>query len=356
MGLTPGTVVSGFVKRRVEGRASEKCGEYIAAGHPLLNAGATRDVMLRAWKRRGRIAQRALNPLTCVGGRTPCRRSQVPHPSALVATAWAPEIQSLARVIFGFLLFRHGMEQVFGFPPALTDYPAMSFGGGLKLLAFPGGILLMLGWFTRPVCLALSLLYLAYWFIEPLPIGLRPGGDLFGARGPSDPILLPGFFLMYLAATGPGSWSLDRLLHREGDLTPDAKWATYALGALRIVTAFLLIHHGIAKVYGPFAADVGSLRWMGTFLELIGGPMLLVGLFTRPLSFLLSGQMAVAYFVSHAPNGFWDSFRTPNQEASILNCFLFLLLWATGPGAWSLDGWRSRQTRRLPTASAPTAS
>ena len=86
--------------------------------------------------------------------------------------------------------------------------------------------------------------------------------------------------------------------------------------------------------------DSTSLRALAAVLECVGGPMLMAGLFTRPLAFLLSGEMAFAYFMNHAPEGFWGSFIEPNQEAAILNCFLFLFLWAAGPGAWSLDGLR----------------
>ena len=273
----------------------------------------------------------------------------MPHVSASLPARWTSEVKSLARLIVGFLMFRHGMEQVLGYPPALTDAASMSWLGVLKLCAFPGGILVMLGLFTRPVCFVLSTLYLAYWFVGPLQIGLLPDRNLFGARGPSDPILLTGFFLMYLAATGPGAWSIDRLLHGDGDIAPNSTWAAYALGALRIVAAFLFLQHGLEKVFGT--VPLVPLRKLAAFLEVVGGPLLLVGLFTRPLAFLLSGQMAVAYFLNHAPDGFWASFRGPNQQAAILNCFLFLLLWRAGPGAWSLDGVRRR--RREQAALAP---
>jgi putative oxidoreductase len=246
--------------------------------------------------------------------------------------------------VFGLLLVRHGLEQVFAYPPAFIDYPPLSFRGALKMITLPAGILVILGLFTRPVCLTLSLLYLAYWFVEPLPASLLLGQTLFGARGPSDPLLLTGFFLLFIAVSGPGAWSLDRRLRsgRASDLDP--KWAAYSLGALRIVTAFLFIHHGLGKVTGANPADPLSLRGLAAALELIGGPLFMVGLFTRPLAFLLSGQMAVAYFLSHAPNGFWGSFASPNQQAAVLNCFLFLLFWAAGPGAWSLDQVRRRRS------------
>ena len=267
----------------------------------------------------------------------------MPLISASLPASLIPEAQGLARIVFGLLLVRHGLEQVFGYPPALVDYPPFSLRGALKIITLPGGFLVMLGLFTRPVCLTISLLYLAYWLVEPLPASLLSGQTLFGARGPSDPLLLTGFFLMFLAASGPGAWNLDRFRHRGGVSPLDPKWAEYSLGALRIVAAFLFIHHGLGKVYGANPADPLSLRGLAAFLELVGGPLLMAGLFTRPLAFLLSGQMAVAYFLSHAPNGFWGSFAGPNQQAAVLNCFLFLLFWAAGPGAWSLDRvWRRR--------------
>ena len=248
--------------------------------------------------------------------------------SAFLPASVIPEAQGLARIVFGLLLVRHGLEQVFGYPPALVDYPPFSLRGALKIICLPGGILVMLGLFTRPVSFTIALLYLGYWLVEPLPASLLSGQTLFGARGPSDPILLTGFFLMFLAASGPGAWNLDRLRHRSRVSQPDPKWAEYSLGALRIVAAFLFIHHGLGKVLGPNPADPLSLRGLAAVLELAGGPML----------------MAVAYFLSHAPNGFWGSFAGPNQQAAVLNCFLFLLFWAAGPGAWSLDGVRRRRS------------
>ena len=116
-----------------------------------------------------------------------------------------------------------------------------------------------------------------------------------------------------------------------------------------MVTAFLYIAHGTQKLVGFPAAEprpgvpLVSLLGLASGLEIIGGTLLLVGLFTRPIAFLLSGEMAVAYFTSWAPRGFWRSFQAAGMEASILFCFLFLFFWAAGPGAWSLDAWRGRK-------------
>jgi putative oxidoreductase len=124
-------------------------------------------------------------------------------------------------------------------------------------------------------------------------------------------------------------------------------WSPYALGALRIAAGFLFIHHGIEKYFGSrVALDLVSLRALAGLLESVGGPMMMLGIFARPLFFLLSGEMAFAYFINHAVDGFWPSFIEPNQEAAILNCYLFLFMSAAGPGAWSLDGRRARSRKR----------
>jgi putative oxidoreductase len=267
--------------------------------------------------------------------------------TATIPAGLVSELQSLARVIFGFLVFRHGMEQLFGVPAAWREVASLSLFGVLKLLCFPGGILMMLGLFTRPAALILGVAHLLYWLIEPLPDTLLQGRRLFGAGGaPSDHILLPGFFFVYVSLTGPGAWSVDRLLGRDAGSAQQTRVAEYSLGALRVVAGFLFLFHGIPKLFGNVAPDPLSLRALAGVLECVGGPMLMAGLLTRPLAFLLSGEMAVAYFMNHAPEGFWGSFVEPNQEAAILNCFLFLFLWAAGPGAWSLDGVRERRRRR----------
>jgi putative oxidoreductase len=264
-----------------------------------------------------------------------------------IPAGFTPELQGLARIIFGFLIVRHGMEQLFGVPGAWRDVATLSLFGALKLLCFPGGILMMLGLFTRPAALILGVAHLLYWLVEPLPDTLLQGRRLFGAGGaPSDHILLPGFFFLYVSLSGPGAWSLDRLLGRDAGEISNARRAAYALGALRVVAGFLFLFHGIPKLFGNVPPDPMSLRAFAGVLECVGGPMLMAGLLTRPLAFLLSGEMAVAYFMNHAPDGFWGSFVEPNQEAAILNCFLFLFLWAAGPGAWSLDGLRERRRKK----------
>ncbi len=120
-------------------------------------------------------------------------------------------------------------------------------------------------------------------------------------------------------------------------------WAPYLLSILRVMAASLFVQAGTAKLFAfPAAilpnggtAPLGSLVGFAGILETFGGLFLLVGLFTRPVAFLLSGQMAVAYFIGHAPLGFWPVL---NQGMSaILFCFVWLYFSAAGPGPWSID-------------------
>jgi len=257
-------------------------------------------------------------------------------------------LQSIARVIFGFLVLRHGMEQVFAFPEA-SSAARMSFEGVLELIALPAGVLIMLGLFTRQVALLLAVGYIILFFVGPLtrgPYTHRNGGD---------PILLNGFFFLYLAAAGAGVWSVDRLRGRDSS---DPKWAPIALGVLRIVAGCLFIMHGLEKLFGigggRIDRDIMTMRGFAGWLELVGGPLIILGLFTRPVAFILSGEMAVAYFRSWAPRGFWLSFEQPGMEASILFCYLFLFMCAAGPGSFSLDAfWRRRSAwTRVPQSTA----
>ena len=124
-----------------------------------------------------------------------------------------------------------------------------------------------------------------------------------------------------------------------------ASWAPYLLSVLRITAAFSFMTHGTAKLFAwpvaqpRAAAALLSLAGVAGVLEVVGGLLLLLGFFTRPVAFLLSGQMAAAYFMSHAARGFFPTLNA--GEPAYLFCFIWLLIAAAGPGAWSLDAaWR----------------
>ncbi len=121
-------------------------------------------------------------------------------------------------------------------------------------------------------------------------------------------------------------------------------WAPRVLSVLRIVAALLFFEHGTTKLLGFPPSDHSpeflSLSWIAGALELVGGALLIVGLFTRPVAFILSGEMAFAYWMAHAPR---SPFPVVNAgDAAILYCFVFLYLAFAGGGPWSLDALRRR--------------
>ena len=129
-------------------------------------------------------------------------------------------------------------------------------------------------------------------------------------------------------------------------------WAPQLLSILRIVAAFLFVQFGTAKLFampGPLmpgggTAPLGSLAGVAGVIESIGGVLLLLGLFTRPVAFIVSGEMAVAYFHGHAPNGFWPVLN--GGHPAVLFCFIWLYISSAGPGPWSLDALRRRRADR----------
>ena len=123
-----------------------------------------------------------------------------------------------------------------------------------------------------------------------------------------------------------------------------AAWSPRMLSVLRIVTALIFLEHGTAKLLGFPHQDrmpaPWTISWVGGWIELVGGVMLVLGLFSRPVAFLLSGEMAVAYWYSHFPRNPFPLLS--GGDAAILYCFVFLTLFVTGPGPWSLDASRGR--------------
>jgi putative oxidoreductase len=120
-----------------------------------------------------------------------------------------------------------------------------------------------------------------------------------------------------------------------------SKWAPRLLSVMRFIVGFTFMAHGTQKLFGfPVPGPMGifpPLSFVGFagMLELVGGLMILIGLFTRPVAFILSGMMAVAYFMAHASQGFWP---IVNQgELAVVYCFVFLYLAAAGGGPWSAD-------------------
>jgi putative oxidoreductase len=124
------------------------------------------------------------------------------------------------------------------------------------------------------------------------------------------------------------------------DIGLPARWAPPLLSVLRIVTALIFMVHGTMKLLGfppspmPMPAPF-TLLWFAGVLELFGGALVLIGLFTRPVAFLLAGEMAIAYWMAHAPRSLYPAVNM--GDAAILYCFIFLYLAAAGAGPWSVN-------------------
>lgn len=122
------------------------------------------------------------------------------------------------------------------------------------------------------------------------------------------------------------------------------RWEPRALSVLRIMSGLLLLQHGTAKVLEfPYIEKMANVAptspgGIAGFLELFGGALLVLGLFTRPVAFIMSGLMAFAYFMAHAKHSFFPIIN--EGELAVLYCFVFLFLAAAGAGPWSVDAWR----------------
>ena len=125
-----------------------------------------------------------------------------------------------------------------------------------------------------------------------------------------------------------------------------SRWQPQFLALLRIVAALLFLQHGLIKIFGfppggqPGPQAIGTLLGVGGLIELVTGILMLLGLFTRPAAFLAAGEMAVAYWMFHAPQNIYPALNM--GEGAILYCFIVLYLASAGPGAWSVDAARTR--------------
>jgi putative oxidoreductase len=125
-----------------------------------------------------------------------------------------------------------------------------------------------------------------------------------------------------------------------------ARVAPYVLSVLRIVVGLLFLQHGLVKLFAfpmpfPNPPAVGTLIWYQGIIEIIGGPLVILGFLTRPVAFILAGDMAFAYFIGHAGRSIYPIQNAGNL--AILYCFVFLYLTFAGPGPWSIDARGSKE-------------
>ncbi len=125
-----------------------------------------------------------------------------------------------------------------------------------------------------------------------------------------------------------------------------AEWSPRVLSILRIMVGLLFMQHGLSKYFGfpaafPVAVQPLSLLGLAGAIEIVGGALVAIGLFTRVAAFIMSGEMAVGYFMAHFPKNFFPMIN--GGDAAVLYCFIFLFIALEGPGPWSIDAGRSRR-------------
>lgn len=258
-------------------------------------------------------------------------------------TKFYPIFLGLLRLFAAFMFWQHGAQKLLGLfgGQAAAPFTLPWFVGGAE---FVGAIAIAFGFLTRPVSAILAvdmaILYLTRYLPEGFPPILNRNGEV---------ACLLFLIASLLVVTGPGRFSVDAIVSKRQSAT-DLRLQKYypaVLSIFSLLVGLLFLQHGLQKVFGLLEGDpyqFPNLRWFAGMIELFAGPALALGLFTRPVAFLVCGEMAFAYFINHNPRNFWP---IQNQgEWTVLYCYIFLFLVAAGPGKFSLDSAWWKKTER----------
>jgi putative oxidoreductase len=265
-------------------------------------------------------------------------------------TAWKPRALSVLRIVAGLMIIEHGMAKYLGFPvvPALAKVQALSMPGIGGMFELVCGALVILGLFTQPAAFLLAGEMAVAYFTVHAPRSFYPllnGGTL---------AITYCFAFLYLATAGAGPWSLDAVIKRSHGSALDkfnamlAQFEPQALSLFRFVTGLLFFQFGVAKLLKfpivPGLSDIELLSLFGIagIFELLVGGLLMIGLFSRLAGFILSGEMAFAYFIEHFPKNFIPILN--GGSICIMFCFSCLYFLFAGGGPWSLDALMRKKT------------
>jgi putative oxidoreductase len=267
--------------------------------------------------------------------------------------AFAPVALALLRVVAAFMFFQLGAQKVFG---AFGSQPAapLTIGWMAGVLELFGSIAIAVGWFANPIAAMLAVDMLAtYVFVHAAQGTFLP----ISRNRVTEEVAQLFTIAAFLAFSGAGKLSVDGAFGK-GHLASLAKYDADALGIFRIMTGLMFLSHGLVKLFGIGGGDPEvflSLRWFAGFLEFFGGAAIALGLFTAPVAFIVCGEMAFAYFMSHAPRGFWPVENIGMR--SVLFCYTFLFFCTAGPGKFALDNALARgKGTRDPSSKARSAA
>lgn len=251
---------------------------------------------------------------------------------------------SVIRVATGLLFFQHGAEKRWGFGGGQMDHRFLTLHGFAGPLEVVGGTLIAIGLFTRfaafILCGQMAVAYFDQW----------AGRGLFPIANGGEEAVIFCFTYLWLVTAGGGAWSLDRRMggkSRVGEVL--SGWEPWGRAVMRIVLAFTFTLHGYRHLFGMFPQSAGRAAVMPLAMdklpafvgcwEIVGGLLLLFGLFTRFAAGITCVELAAAYLIESVPRGIWPLRNGGNETLVYLAVFLFLAV--CGGGALSVDSLRS---------------
>jgi putative oxidoreductase len=257
-----------------------------------------------------------------------------------------PSLLSAVRIAFGLLFIQHGAEKLWGFAGGQIDHNFTTLHGFAGPLEVVGGTLIIFGLFTRLaafiLCGQMAVAYFDQW----------AGRGFFPISNGGEEAVIFCFAWLWFVTAGSGKWSLDSLLGPESNLARTLSgWEPWGRAIARIVIAFLFTLHGYRHVFGLFPKSAGraavvplAIDKVPAFFgwwEIVGGLLLLLGLFTHISAAITCIELAAAYVLESIPRGVWPLRNGGNEVLAYLVFFLFLAV--CGAGALSLDTLRSKR-------------
>ena len=247
---------------------------------------------------------------------------------------------SVIRIATGLLFFQHGAEKLWGFAGGQIDHHFLTLHGFAGPLELIGGTLITLGLFTRLaafiLCGQMAVAYFDQW----------AGRGFFPISNGGEEAVIFCFTYLWLVTAGPGTWGIDRWIPWENELARVLDpWEPWGRAIARVILAFTFSLHGYRHVFGWLSKSAGRaaiiplaidrLPAFVGWLEIVGGLLLLVGLFTRVSSAIICVELAAAYVIAAAPRGVWPIHNGGNETLMYLTVFLYFAV--CGAGALSFD-------------------